>query len=421
MRLERLVQRLMATPAWALLALAAILRLTYALKLGSRFYQIDELGFDGAAWNLATYGVIGQGLKPGVAPPVPAAFFGLIYSLMGHDMLYPRLAQGLLGTATAWCLGRMTEELTNSAKAGRLALALSCVYPFFIYYGGVLLSETLYVFFLVPGLWWLCRSLGEKGSPSWRPAAAGLCLALAGLCRIEGVPIATLIWATGAASCLAGRWNWRSLGLAVLCWTLPLLGWAERNRIQTGAAKLDNHGSITLLFGTMFYDLDQKLGTGDAMKVLEKESFYIEAQRLSPAERDRLYYRVSLNYMRDHPGTTLVQWARKFVSFWRFYPRLDSTYYDSVYSKPGVGLQRGALVAISLLFEPWLIMGGLAGLWTLRTRWVEIFPLLVFILGTMGIHVLVVSMMRYRLPIMPILILGACHLAALKTPQSLKR
>jgi hypothetical protein len=64
------------------------------------------------------------------------------------------------------------------------------------------------------------------------------------------------------------------------------------------------------------------------------------------------------------------------------------------------------LVAVSLLFEPALILGGLWGLVSLRRRWRELFPLALFLLGTMAIHMVSVSQMRYRLPILPILIFG---------------
>ena len=79
-----------------------------------------------------------------------------------------------------------------------------------------------------------------------------------------------------------------------------------------------------------------------------------------------------------------------------------------------------ALAGVSLLVEPALILGGLAGLWGLRRRWETLLPLPLFLLGTMGIHVIVVSQMRYRLPVMPILILGLASLLA-RPPQSAKR
>ena len=75
-------------------------------------------------------------------------------------------------------------------------------------------------------------------------------------------------------------------------------------------------------------------------------------------------------------------------------------------------MSRNLLVAASLAFEPLLILGGFWGLWLLRDRAATLFPIPLFILGTMGIHILVVSQMRYRLPVMPFLILGAAFAAA---------
>lgn len=417
-RAKSVLDRLLQAPSWTWVAAALFLRLFFVLKLGSRFYQIDELGFDTPAWNLALHGVIGDKNTPHIAPPVPVALFASIYAVFGHDMLYPRLIQALLGTATSWCVGAMTRELTGSAPAGRLALAIAGIYPFFVYYNGMLISETLYLFFLVPGLWWSC---GWSAAAFWRPAACGLCLALAGLCRVEAVPITLLIWTGMIFSCAAGRRRWKDLLLALLCWSLPLGAWAERNRIQTGHRVLDNHGGMSFLHGTVVFDIDQEKGTAAAMEALKNMPFYAESLALSPAHRDRAYFREAWNFMCRNPGTTLRQWARKFVNFWRFYPRTDSVYYESRHSKPTAGLSRGVLVAISLLFEPWLILGGLAGLWTLRSRWTELFPLLLFVLGTMGVHILIVSMMRYRLPVMPVLMLGFCQLASLKISQSPKR
>ena len=111
--------------------------------------------------------------------------------------------------------------------------------------------------------------------------------------------------------------------------------------------------------------------------------------------------------MRDNPGRVARQWCRKSVNFWRLYPRTDKVYREDSHSHPGAGLGRAALVAVSLACEPALIIGGFWGLWGLRRRWGALFPLGLFLLGTMAIHVVSVSQMRYRLPVMPILIFGA--------------
>jgi hypothetical protein len=385
--------------------LALGLRLILALKLGGRFHQTDEVGFNAGAWSLAATGTLGA------VPPIPGAFFALCFRLCGHSLLYPRLAQAFVSTGTAWVLGRMTASLGASQQAGRLAFILAAIYPFFIYYSAMMLSETLYLAAVVPGLWCLCASLQERGA-SWRlPAAGGLALAAAALCRPEAMPIAIPIWLAGLVAWLLGRWSGKALGIAVLAWALPLTAWCARNRAEVGAFALDLHGGMTMLHGTLLFD-ENEVDTGVAMAALAQMPFYQKSLSLPLPERDRLYLRQSLSFMRDNPGRIAGQWCRKLVNFWRFYPRTDKAYNENAYSHPGAGMSRAALVAISLVCEPALIIGGFWGLWPLRRRWGELHPLGLFMLGTMAIHMVSVSQMRYRLPVMPILILGAAAAAA---------
>ena len=357
---------------------ALLLRLAYALKLGSRFYQIDEVGYDAPAKILAETGAL-SGI---IAPPIPVGFFALFYKLFGHDMLWPRLGQAFAGTAVVWLVGRMTRDVTRSERAGALAMLVAAVYPFFVYYGGVLMSETFYVLFVTLALWQLMAGRAWLG---------GLALGLSALCRVEGAFIAPLVL-------LAARRK-----EAALFFLIPVLAWMGRNKLAVGAFTLDNHGGMTLIHGTMYHDLAQEKDTADVMKAVENEPWYQEAQRRPEHERDALYRKAAVEWMKANPGATARGWLEKLWLFWRPYPRTDKVYHQTEHSKPDVGLGRGALVAISLLFEPWLILLGLYGLWKLRA-----WPAWAFIAGTCGIHVLVVSMMRYRLPVMPLLIMGAC-------------
>lgn len=392
-------------PEWSWILLGLALRLVLAWKVGGGFRQVDEGGFDAAAWTLARSGVLPA------AAPLPSAFFALCFRVFGHSLLYPRLAQAFLSAATAWALGRMTSRLTGSLTAGRLALALSAIYPFFIYYSAMMLSETLYLAAVVCGLWWLCASLQGKGAGFWCPPAAGLALAAAALCRSEGAGVAAGIWAVSGVLCCLRRWSWRAWCMAVLFWMLPLLAWCARNQAVIGRFVLDNRGGIAMLEGTMFFDLNE-IDTKFSVAAVEQCPFYKESLALPQAEQDRVFLRQSLLFMRAHPRQVLRQWARKSVNFWRFYPRSDKVFIEDARSHPGLGLGRRALIAISLLCEPALILGGFWGLWCLRRRWETLYPLGLFLLGTMAVHVLIVSQMRYRLPVMPILIFGAAWAAA---------
>ena len=408
MRVPRNLQEFRSILSWeeAWLFLALAVRVAFALKLGGRQYQIDEGRVDPLIWSHLSSSAHVLLPKPGLN-----LFCACFYALFGYDRLFPRLGQAVLGTLTVWMVGRMTAELSLSPRAGRWSLAISAVYPFFVYYSGMLMSETLYLAAIVPGLWWLCSSLVDGGRAAWKAPAAGLALSLAAFSRSEGAAIALLIWAGALIFCWRKRWPWRAWALAVLCWALPLAGWAAYLKAETGGGSPDTHGGLTLLMGTMFLNENEQ-DTQFAFEALRRAPFYAQAMSLGAQERDAFYYRQSFLFMREHPGEMAGQWARKFVNFWRFYPRRDKAFLIAEGgADPSAGLRRWMLVVISLCFEPWLILLGLAGLWKLARR-PSLFPIPLFVLGTMGVHLISVSQMRYRLPVMPFLILGACSLLA---------
>lgn len=398
------------------LALAFLLRLAFALKLGGREHQIDELGFRVPSLELARTGTLADGGRVIIVPPVPFAFFALFYKI-GESMLWPRLGQALVGTLTAWLLGRATQRLSGSRLAGLLALALAAVYPYFIYYGGMLMSETLDLALLIPGLWWLCEALSrEDETARGLAAAAGLMLALAGLCRPEGAYIMLLIWAAAAVRCARRTWPWRAWVTGFIVWLVPLLGWCARNRVQVGAFALDNHGGMALLHGSEFFDLNDQ-DTGKAMDAIRNTMWYMNAQALPEKERDQVYRREAVSWMAAHPGEVAVQWLKKLWLFWRPIPRLDRSYAESEFSHPSAGAPRWALVAASALFEPALILLGFAGLWAWRRRLGTLFPLYLWVAATTAVHVLSVSQPRYRVPVMPVLMIAACALVAEAIPH----
>ncbi len=387
-------------------ACALVLRLGFVVVLGDRFYQMDEGGYSSLARSLAFWGVYGSEGEPVVGALGAPLFFSLFYRLWDGPEL-ARLGQAILSAATAWGIGRLTLEATGSSRAGLWALAVSAVYPFFIYYSGLLMSETLYLAAVVAGLWALLRSLGDRGKTVRYAAAAGLAFAAAGLTRTEGVPIALVLVGALGGLVAARRYAWKSWLICAVCWAVPLCGWAARNQVHSGKFTLDLHGGMTLLHGTMLYDIDQQ-DTLYSQQAFELTPMYRKGREMDEAERDRYYRQLALDYMRDNPATTLRHWILKAVSFWRFYPRMDKEYPDNAQARPDVGASRKVLVLISLLFEPALILGGFAGAWRLRERFRTLFPLYWMVLATFGVHVIVVSQMRYRLPIMPCMILFAC-------------
>ena len=112
-------------------------------------------------------------------------------------------------------------------------------------------------------------------------------------------------------------------------------------------------------------------------------------------EIDRTFQRMGADYIREHPGHFLRLAAAKFVDFWRLWPHAD---------EPGVGLP--AAIAAGLSFTPLLLLA-LWGALVTRARWRPLLLLYLLFLYYTSLHMVYMSITRYRVPIEPYLIVLA--------------
>ena len=403
--MRNFAKRLELSPPILWFSLGFILRLIFALTLGNRFYQIDESGFYSAAVNLARFNVYGSGNMASSGAPIPALYYSLFFRFLGVYPLAARLGLLILDIFLVWIIWKMTEELTHSQMAGKIALAISSIYPFFIYYGAMMMSETPYLVLIGLGFWQFCKNLSEEGKNLMRSCAAGASLALAGLSRPEGAVIMLGIWPLAFFFSRKSLRLLKSLALSCLCWAAILFSWSLRNRVETGSFALDSHGGINLLYGTMLFNVNEQ-DTSAAIDSLNQMPSFAGIKKLPANLQDKIYWKAAFHFICEHPKTMIKQWGQKTINFCRFYPRQDKFYMEGPRSQPNVGLKRNALVLISLLTEPSLIFLGSWGFIKLLKINRAVYPIFLFILATFFLHVISVSQMRYRLPVMPFLILG---------------
>ena len=258
-----------------------------------------------------------------------------------------------------------------------------------------------YLALTIPALTLL--GLGIRGGTTVAAVGAFL-LGLAALVRVEAAPIAPLVF---AAVFLADRRPAavKRLAVCALAWLLPLLAWSARNKAKVGDFLLDSHGGRTLVLGVVHFEANE-IDTKAAENEFLRTELYARTKDLPEAALDAELRRGALAWMKSHPGEFARHSARPLVNFWRPVPRTDKTYPTSAAMNPAGGVSRKALFLTSLLWEPFLFLAGGLGLWRLRRRR-ELWPYAAFLLGTMGLHALSVSQMRYRLPVMPLLLIGA--------------
>lgn len=147
-------------------------------------------------------------------PPIYLIITGVAQALSDRPtaMIAVRVLQALMATATCYFAYRLARRLTGRENAGLLAALLLAVSPVFIVEASLVLSETVFVFLLVSGIWLYVESLTRKRHTLALLVLAGVLLGAATLTRAV-----LLAFPFGLAIHLLLVYGWRrGLGRAAL-------------------------------------------------------------------------------------------------------------------------------------------------------------------------------------------------------------
>ncbi len=102
------------------------------------------------------------------SPPLYLILIGVAEVVLprAEAMIAVRVLQAVLATLTCYCAYRLARRLTGREAAGLLAALLLAVSPVFIIEAAQILTETLFVFLLVGGIWLYVESL-VSGRQTW--------------------------------------------------------------------------------------------------------------------------------------------------------------------------------------------------------------------------------------------------------------
>lgn len=373
-------------PVLWLFATALIVRLLFnALLIGMETPTQDTF----SDWK--EYDLVGMSLASGtgftiygqpylIHPPGYPLFLGLLYLLFGHSYAAVKVAQSLLGALTCVVILLVGERLFTR-RVGLVAAALAAVYPHLVYYSGILMSETLFVFLSTLCLYALVR-LREDPSPR-RMALAGLVLGLASLTRpmLLFMPALLLVWmwvelgsTRRALVVTATLWLWMAL---------VILPWTVRNYVVTG--------TFVPIVATHWVTL---YGANNPTILANQDAVggWVDPEPMTPDEYRAAYLAFMSEMLFQRPLDLVKLELHKLKRFWSLFPKTQT---------PG----RDAL--INLLSYGWLLPLFLAGM-ILAARmqpapgilylWVAYFCLLTLVLhGTT----------RYRQPLEPVILLFA--------------
>ena len=375
-----------------ILLLALGLRTGYVLRLPNRLDLSgygDQGTFDQLATSLADRSVFGlNGIPDAIRSPAYPVFLAVCYSLLGKSYVAVRAIQAVLGVLTVLLIFLWARSW-RGGKAARWAGGIAAVYPFYIFYAGYLLQETLLVFMGALVLYLLhCqavvevqRSRADRLSLSF---ASGAVLGMLLLTKASFLPFAGVVFLVLAA-------RRKEVLATLLGFALCVLPWLARNTLLLGRPVWDTHGGITAFEGIVYYRFN-KAGMGGT--AIQASDFWPGVSQMGELDQDRFFKAQVREFILAHPRTYLKQVFWNFMDFWRLYPRQGIRFvHRTVF-----------LTLISLMFEPLLILFSLLALWRWRGRWREWLLPVAFVACLTLVHSLVIAQMRYRLPVMGVLI-----------------
>lgn len=133
--------------------LALIICIVYVFAIDHAPLETDAKEYDTLGYNLSIgKGYINsEGEPTAFRPPIYPFFLGAIYFITGHDLLWVRLIQAILGAAICLFVYFIATIIFDEKKA-RLSAYLCCLYPPLIINTSQILTETLFTFFLLLGI-----------------------------------------------------------------------------------------------------------------------------------------------------------------------------------------------------------------------------------------------------------------------------
>ncbi len=304
----------------SLLVLALLLRIVFSVFVvgWNAPPRGDEIDYHAIASNLSA----GEGftLAGGAAtarrPPAYPTLLGILYMVFGAHVGVGRVFQILLGGFIVYLVFRVAK-LFISEMAALVAAILAALNPFLIFISGYLLTENLYIVFMLAFLVVQPWGRGLWG-PKKRLAIGAFLLSLLTLTRPTGLFFTCWVF---SALVVFNRYPVREraarAALFLLVWLIPIVPWELRNYRAFGEpVYLTTHGGITFYQGNnaAVRDIPRYYGGVAPLHALPG---YSQLERMGELEKNRAAWRLGRQFVRENKRYIPVMTARKFVRFWR--------------------------------------------------------------------------------------------------------
>jgi tetratricopeptide (TPR) repeat protein len=343
--------------------------------------------------------------------PYLLAFF---YKLSGSSVAFAVFAQHVVGTLTAGLVYFLSREYF-SPRVSLLAGLLAALYWPFAYFEGDLLIVSSILFLNTLALIFLARGIRASGKAGYLLlAASGIVFGLSAIARPSVLiffPVLPLVlyWNRGEGGRSGGAWLARSAVVAgaVVAVIFPVMirNYVVARAVVPVAASggvnfyIGNNpasdGSTAIVPGTR---ADWWGGYNDAIEIAERA----EGRELNLSEVSDYYFRRGFEWINTHPGDAAAHFWKKFRVFWSGPERANNKFIYFFWNLAGM---KYIPLPGFWLITPLALLGGVLQ-WRRRRL---LSPLYVFVATYMvGVVAFFVNA-RFRLPVMPVLIVFAAY------------
>ena len=387
--------------------LALSLRLVHVFQMSASplftMPAVDAATYSEQAASLAEGNWLGRGQGPFWQPPLYPYFLGVIKLVFSESFYYvSRFAQALIGSLTCVLLYLVGRRLFGSG-VGFIGGLVAAVYGPLIYFDARLLPAGLATFFALVSLLLLMRAVERPTRPIF--IAAGFAMGLASLTAailaslIPGVAIWLFYWLRKKAA--------PAVAAFLLGTVLAIAPVTLRNYTIGGDfVPISYNGGVNFYIGNNA-NAAQTLALRPGWEWEELVALPLREGITCPSSKSLFFYRQALEYIQDAPLNYMGLLAAKTVQFWRGdeIERNQEMYYWRKYSSVLAGTLWKWGVAFPFgLVSPLALLGLLV---YIRRQGITLPALFV-----LGYSLAVISFFvtaRYRLPIVPLLILFAAY------------
>jgi len=329
--------------------------------------------------------------------PLTAIIYSLILTFVGNEdyLIHAvRFFQSLLLLIQGLLIKKISLEIFNNELSSKLALLIFLFYPFFIFYQGLLLSENLFITFLLLSFYFLYKWGKHEQFLNKNFFITLICFSLAIYTKatISFLPIILM----AVYSLFRSRNFIKSAQVLISSFvflSILMSPWWIRNYLI-----FDSFVPFTTTSGKNMYlgnNLKNKTG-GNDQRIDWDIKFSESVSQLTELERQSKYKNEAIKFMITEPQRAIELAFLKLKRFYSFTP-----------NAPEYG--KGIYFWASLLTYSPIFILSIGSILFYRFKLSELVPVYGLILYFTFIHMIFIASLRYRLPLEPFFIVLAAQ------------